>query len=150
MAKELLLTDLSTKEQTFIEALINNGGQVFKAAEEAGYNKTYATVLKKKLSKYIIEATQEHLALHAIKAADRVIASIDEEVPNNVRLNAANSLLDRVGLSKRELDTQPSIKANIFILPEKDKCTQEAKVLEHLSDIPGMKKLVNSNQSNQS
>lgn len=113
--------DLTEQENRFIEELILNGGNIGQAAADAGYAKTYAYALRNRLSKYIIDATKDYFAIHAVKAANRVIESIDGTMPNAVSLNAALSLLDRVGISKKDVEGDgQAVKANIFILPAKD------------------------------
>src|SRR5229473_3557835 len=56
-----------------------------------------------------------------VKAAAKIVNSMDAEMPNPIHLQAANSLLDRVGIIKRDFaeENRNVIKANIFILPEK-------------------------------
>jgi hypothetical protein len=114
------MNELTEQETKFIEALILNGGNLGAAAESAGYARNYGYALRSRLSKHIIDATKDYFAVHAIKAANRVIESIDNQMPNAVNLNAALALLDRVGISKKDLDSSETIKANVFILPAKD------------------------------
>ena len=116
------LVPLNDKEQSFVDALIANGGNLTQAAKTAGYHPAYSSTLRKRLTKHIIEATQDHFALHAPKAANRIIKAIDDEMPNNINVNAAIALLDRVGITKKDLTAEqgPKIQANIFILPAKE------------------------------
>lgn len=119
MQKELV--ELDDRERKFIEILLENGGKLQKAAEEAGFHPGYAYKLRDRLSKAIIQAAQEHLALNSVKAAQKVIDSIDAEMPNPIHLQAATALLDRVGIIKKDPNAEQgtTIKSNIFILPEK-------------------------------
>ena len=124
MSKELVLSD---REQAFIEALIKNGGKLQEAAEAANYHPMYAYRLRDRLAEYIPELTKNFLAFNSLKAAKHIVDSIDNENPNPVRLNAARDVLDRANVKAKEENNQPTIKANIFILPEK----REIKVIDH-------------------
>ena len=121
-------TELTIQENNFIENILN-GKTLKQAAELAGYGPTYGAALRKRLSKFIVEAAEEHLALHAIKAATTATDALDEDnIPNPVRLSAAWGILDRVGVIKKEQTQGPVIKANIFILPEKQAATIESTI----------------------
>jgi hypothetical protein len=113
--KEIVLSD---REETFINNLLE-GQNLETAAENAGYSAGYGYLLKRRLAKHIVEAAENNLAMHAIKASRKVVSSIDAEMPNPIHLQAANSLLDRVGIIKKDNIPVATIKANIFILPEK-------------------------------
>lgn len=128
MAKEIALTD---REQLFIDNLLENGGKVQLAAEAAGYSMPaqYGYVLRKRLAKEIAEATQQWLAFHGPKAAQKVIDTMDAEMPNPLQLAAAKDILDRAGVKVKEEVQQVSVKANIFILPEK-KMLEEIKIID--------------------
>lgn len=128
MANEL--APLNSQEEIFIDALLHNGGNIKKAGEVAGYADHYCYLLRKRLTKHIIEATQDYFAVNAPKAAHRVVESIDAEMPNANNLNAALALLDRVGIIKKDLTAEqgPKIQANIFILPAKEQYT----IIDHV------------------
>lgn len=110
---------LTDKQQMFVDALVSNGGKVKEAAEVAGIHWQYGYTLKKELARHIAEAAQAYLSLHAVKAVQKVIETMDAEMPNPVQLNAANSILDRAGVKAVQEEEKATIKANIFILPEK-------------------------------
>lgn len=111
-------TELTTQEENFIDLLLD-GNSVSKAASTAGYSAVYGYTLKKKLSKFIVEAAQDYLALHAIKAAKHAVDVLEDDMPNPIKLQAAWGILDRVGVIKKDNTPITTIKANIFILPEK-------------------------------
>jgi hypothetical protein len=85
---------------------------------------------KKKLNRYAgkvsrrIELAETHLSTHSAKAATRLTDLLDEDgtTPHsNIRLAAANSVLDRVGITKKDqLDINMKAMHGIFILPAKD------------------------------
>lgn len=121
MATELV--PITEREELFIDTLIENDGNVAKTARDLNFSSKYGYYLRNKLGQHIAAAAQEYLSMHTIKAAKFVVGTLDDELPNPIKLNAANSILDRGGvLPKKEIKEQeekPIIKANIFILPEK-------------------------------
>lgn len=122
-SKEVILND---REELFIQLLVENGGKVKDAAEEAGYDHKYAYVVRKRLAKYIAEAAQQYLSIQSVKAAKKIIDIMDEEMPNAIQLQAAQAVLDRAGVIKKDMNEgQINVqKANIFILPEKRESEQ--------------------------
>lgn len=110
---------LEEREEKFIEYLVWEGMLPQEAAAEAGYAANYGYALKKRLAKHIVAETEHYLALHAPKAARKMVDSIDNEMPNPVNLSAAKEVLDRVGVTRKDHIETTTIKANIFILPEK-------------------------------
>ena len=96
---------LTPQQDRFLEILFENGGQVTAAAVDAGYSRGSAAWLKSTLADEIIERTKTILATTAMKAANRVISTIDNPAPergDDLRLKAAESLLNRVGVAKQE------------------------------------------------
>ena len=79
---------------------------------------------KRNLKKEITELAETHLSTHSAKAATRLTDLLDEggTTPHsNIRLAAANSILDRVGIVKKDqLDVNMKALHGIFILPAKD------------------------------
>ena len=118
MSKELV--ELNEQEALFVELLFENEGNIKKAAEQAGFHPQYGYKLRNRLAKAITEASEQYLAVNSMKAAIKLVDSIDDPMPHPVNVSAAQAVLDRVGIIKKDpRDTQPIIKANIFILPEK-------------------------------
>lgn len=137
------LAELNDKERDFIDCLFQNGGCLYKAAEAAGYHPAYATALRKRLAPAIIEAAQENLAINALKASMKLTDAISEQMPNTAQLDAAKSVLDRVGVIKKEPQTTTQIQ-NIFLIPEKQwnrvesvEQEQSPSVLELIPKITG-------------
>ena len=96
---------LTPQQSHFLELLFENGGQVTAAAIDAGYSRGSAAWLKASLADEIIERTKTILATNAMKAANRVISTIDNPAPergDELHLKAAESLLNRVGVAKQE------------------------------------------------
>ena len=87
--KERVLTPQQTQ---FLELLFENGGNVTQAAVDAGYSRGSAQWLKQTLADEIIERTKNILSVNAIKAANRVVSTIDNPAPergDELRLRAA-------------------------------------------------------------
>ena len=74
---------------------------------------------------------ETHLSTHSAKAATRLTDLLDEDgtTPHsNIRLAAANSVLDRVGITKKDqLDINMKAVHGIFILPAKDGIDKDKK-----------------------
>lgn len=116
--------ELTTKQQTFLDNIVSCNGNLKQAAELAGYAPGSYTTIAKGLRKEIIEIAENIMASSAPQAAMKVVEMVtsDNPVPQaNVRLQAAQTLLDRVGLGKKdklEVDVQNS--QGLFILPAKE------------------------------
>ncbi len=96
---------MNPQQERFLELLFENGGQVTAAAVDAGYSRGSAAWLKSTLADEIVDRTKTILATNAMKAANRVIQTIDNPAPergDDLRLKAAESLLNRVGVAKQE------------------------------------------------
>ncbi len=114
---------LTPQQSHFLELLFENGGQVTAAALDAGYSRGSAAWLKSSLSDEIIERTKQVLATNALKAANRVITTIDNPAPergDELRLKAAESLLNRVGVAKQEqINHKVTAIHGVVLLPPK-------------------------------
>ena len=123
------LTDMQEK---FLDVLFGEAqGNPREAARIAGYSEhSYPKVIRN-LKKEIIELAETHLSTHSAKAATRLITLLDEDgtTPQaSIRLAAANSVLDRVGLTKKDqLDINMKALHGIFILPPKDGINKDKK-----------------------
>ena len=98
-------TKISEKEELFLSNLFSNGGQVVAAAVDAGYVKGSVGWLRNRLADEIIKRSKNLLASASVKATQRLINTIDSPEVNrgdDLRLKAAESLLNRVGLGKEE------------------------------------------------
>ena len=96
---------INDKEEQFLSNLFSNGGAVVAAAIDAGYSKGSVGYLRSKLADEIIQRSKNVLASASVKATNRLIQMIDTpEVTrgDDVRLKAAESLLNRVGLGREE------------------------------------------------
>ena len=116
------LTDMQEK---FLDVLFGEAqGNPREAAKLAGYSEhSYPKVIRN-LKREITELAENHLSTHSAKAATRLTNLMDEDgtTPHaSIRLAAANSVLDRVGIVKKDqLDISMKALHGIFILPPKD------------------------------
>ena len=116
------LTDMQEK---FLDVLFAEArGNPREAARLAGYSENSYSKVIRNLKKEITELAENHLLTHSAQAANRLIALLDEDgtTPQaSIRLAAANSILDRVGIVKKDqLDINMKALHGIFILPAKD------------------------------
>mgnify|MGYP003634031377 FL=1 len=116
--------ELTEKQQKFLDCLIQTGGDPKYAAELAGYAEgSYFQVIKS-LKNEIIELASHILAQSAPKAAMKLVQVLDSDEPipqANVKLQAAQTILDRTGLGKQDkLDVNVQSEGGaLFILPAK-------------------------------
>ena len=114
--------ELTEKQQSFLEHLVETQGDAKKAAELAGYKSHYHHVVKT-LKTEILELTQEVLANSAPRAAFKLVEIMDSTKPviqANNKLAAAQTLLDRVGVTKVDkVDVNHTVNSGIFLMPDK-------------------------------
>jgi hypothetical protein len=119
---------LTTKQQSFLDNLTVTGGDPKKAAELAGYSTHWHVV--KALKPQIIDMASTILAQSAPKAAQKLVDVMEsnEPIPQaSMRVQAAQTILDRVGLGKRDtLDVKHEVSGGVFILPAKEEVIIEA------------------------
>jgi hypothetical protein len=125
---------LTTKQQAFLDNLVDTKGNARKAAELAGYSSHYHQIVKS-LKSEILELTQEILANSAPKAAFKLVEILESERPviqASNKLAAAQTLLDRVGVSKVDkLDvTHKAAAGGIFLMPDKEPIQAEYTEIE--------------------
>ena len=114
-------------------------GDLKLSAELAGYSGNHYQVIQS-LKKEIVDLASDVLAREAPTAAFKLteVLKSDKPLPQaNVKLQAAQTILDRVGLGKKErLDVNHNVQGGIFILPEKQTIdiTAEDADYEDISD----------------
>ena len=126
--------ELTTKQQSFLDNLVSCNGDTKRAAELAGYAEGSYTSVVKALKTEIIELAENILAQNAPKASLKLVEVMDSTDPipqANVRLQAAQTLLDCVGLSKTDkLDVNLQTSNGLFILPAKKEVVIEGQYEE--------------------
>ena len=120
-SKDRVLTD---KQQKFLDCLIETNGNSKQAAELAGYSGSNHYQVVKSLKEEIIDLATDILANSAPQAAIKMvdIMNTDAPIPQIAnKLQAAQHILDRVGVVKKErLDVNHNLAGGgVFILPAK-------------------------------
>ena len=120
----IMKKELTTKQQTFLDNLVETGGDPKEAARLAGYSENGHWQVAHALKNEIIELASNILAHSAPKAAMKLVDIMDSNVPipqANMRLQAAQTILDRTGLGKQErLEVKHNVEGGLFILPAKE------------------------------
>ena len=123
--------ELTVKQQTFLDHLIETGGDPKKAAKLAGYSENGHWQVVQALKNEIIELASNILAQSAPKAAMKLVDVMESDNPipqANIRIQAAQTILDRTGLGKQErMDVNHKVEGGLFILPAKDEIIIDAK-----------------------
>ena len=123
--------ELTVKQQSFLDNLVDTGGDLKKAAELSGEAENGHWQVAKALRHEIIELASGILAQSAPKAAMKLVDIMDSEAPipqANVRMQAAQTILDRTGLGKKDtLDVHHKVEGGLFILPAKEEIIIDAK-----------------------
>ena len=126
--------ELTVKQKTFLDSLIECEGNAKQAAELAGYAEGSYTSVVKSLKKEILDIAEGILAQNAPKAAMKLVNIMDSDQPipqASIRLQAAQTLLDRVGISKTDkINVNVEGSNGIFILPAKSETVIEGEYEE--------------------
>ena len=101
----------------------SSGGDPKKAAELAGYAGNHWQVVRS-LKHEIIDLASNILAESAPQAALKLVEVMNSNKPvpqANVRLQAAQTILDRIGLGRTDrVDVNHTVQGGVFILPAKE------------------------------
>ena len=117
--------ELTIKQENFLTALFNNGGQVMAAIETAGYSPDSRGWLMRTVKDEIIDRAKNQLAGSSVKAINRLHEGLDADgtLPSgqmDIRMKASAEILDRVGIGKRqEMDIKGQIMHGVVMLPAK-------------------------------
>ena len=115
---------LTEQQENFLHALSGEAkGNISKALELAGYSPTSKSHVVDSLKEEIIEVANKILATSAPRASQKIVDILDSDDPIpqvSAKLQAAQTLLDRVGIAKRDKpDVTHTAVGGIFLLPEK-------------------------------
>ena len=121
---------LTKKQQKFLDCLIETSGNPKEAAEMAGYSKGSHYQVVVALKDEIIDLATNVLANSAPEAAFKLvdIMNTNRPIPQiQNKLQAAQTILDRVGVVKKErIDINHNASmGGVFILPAKEKEVKE-------------------------
>ena len=131
--------NLTEQQQKFLDALSGEAqGDIKAALQVAGYKDTSYYAVVKSLRQEIIDTANTILAHSAPKAAKKLVDVLesDEPIPQvNAKLQAAQTLLDRVGVAKKEsINVNHNHSGGIFILPDKEETIIDAEPVEVEND----------------
>ncbi len=124
--------EYTEKQEKFLDALYEDPlGNINNAMVKAGYKEgAGSTALVKSLQQEIVEIATLILARNAPKAANKLVDIMDSNTPipqANQKLNAAQSLLDRVGVIKEsKVSVDHTVTGGIFVMPAKEEITIDA------------------------
>ena len=129
---------LTEQQEKFLDALSSEAkGDINRALDIAGYRPGASYAVINSLKDEIIDVATKILAKSAPQASNKLVEILnsDDPIPQvNAKLQAAQTLLDRVGVAKRDkLDVTHNAGNGIFILPEK-KPTIEAEDVEVIDE----------------
>ena len=114
---------LTEKQEDFLNNVIETKGNLKLSAELAGYSGNHYQVIQS-LKQELVDLASDVLAKEAPSAAFKLVdvLTTNKPIPQaNVKVQAAQTILDRVGLGKKErLDVNHNVQGGIFILPEKE------------------------------
>ena len=128
------------KQELFLTALYEDvSGNINNAMVKAGYKEgAGSTALVRSLQQEIIEIATLILARSAPKAANKLVEIMDSNVPipqANQKLNAAQGLLDRVGVIREsKVTVDHSVTGGIFVMPAKEELIIEATDAEVINE----------------
>ena len=131
---------LTEQQQTFLSALaVQAKGDINKALDIAGYKETSYYNVINNLKEEIVDVATKILAKSAPQASQKLVEILnsDDPIPQvNAKLQAAQTLLDRVGVAKRDkIDVMHTSTGGIFLIPEKGKLIDgKAEEVEIIND----------------
>ena len=123
LAEKSRKKELTEMQQIFLDNVVTTGGDLKKAAELAGYKGNHYQVIKS-LKDELVDMAQNLLANNAPKAAMKLVEVMESDRPvpqASSKLQAAQTILDRVGVAKTErLNIDHNVSGGLFILPQKE------------------------------
>ena len=123
LAEKSRKKELTEMQQIFLDNVVTTGGDLKKAAELAGYKGNHYQVIQS-LKDELVDMAQNLLAHNAPKAAMKLVEVMDSDRPvpqASSKLQAAQTILDRVGVAKTErLNIDHNVSGGLFILPQKE------------------------------
>ena len=129
--------NLTAKQQSFLDNIVATEGDFKKSAELAGYSGNHYQILKS-LKQEVVDLASDVLARSAPKAAFKLIEMVDSDRPvpqASQKLAAAQTILDRVGVSKTDrVEVNHNVQGGIFVLPAKDEVIIESNDYENIYD----------------
>jgi hypothetical protein len=120
--------ELTEKQQSFLDYVVETGGDLKKSAELAGYKSNHYQVIQS-LKEELVDLAQNLLAQNAPQAAFKLVEIMTSDRPFpqvNSKLQAAQTILDRVGVTKTDkVSVDHNVSGGLFILPQKNSIVLE-------------------------
>lgn len=120
-------TPTNDKQVKLLDLLVAGTRTVGEAAEEAGYDESYAYHILREYKEYFMDRVLGKIVLSAPAAANTIIEGLRELDPIKAltlkaRFDFAKDILDRGGFAKRDkMDVTVEGVGGLFILPAKEK-----------------------------
>jgi phage terminase small subunit len=121
--KAVALRPITRRQRDLVEAYVANGGNLTKAAEEAGYaagnsgrTSAWKAMKTPHVQQYLMQVTAEAFGKHAAMAVHRVAGLANKAKSEYVQLQAAQDLLDRAGfkpVDRSQIQVAGDIKVSI-------------------------------------
>ena len=115
--------EIKAEHELFIEHFLECGN-VYEAAEKAGFDRSAGRRLFKKLKERIQSELEDDMVMSQVQAMKVVKDSMGSKAidpKQEIRLRAAESVLDRGGLTKKNtLELGGSVLPAVMVLPAKD------------------------------
>ena len=128
---------LTEKQEKFLENVIETKGNLKLSAELAGYSGNHYQIIQS-LKQELVDLASDVLARSAPKAAFKLIEMVESDRPvpqASQKLAAAQTILDRVGVSKTDrVEVNHNVQGGIFVLPAKDEVIIESNDYENISN----------------
>lgn len=114
---------IPAEHELFIQYFLESDGDVRGSAKKAGFDPTYGYALFNKYKERIIDEMSTRLVMlqmKAINVLDKSMGEDAEKFKQDVRLKAADSVLDRGGLVKKSgVEVSATALPAIMVLPAK-------------------------------
>lgn len=131
--------ELTETEELFL-AYLEDAPSVAAVAREMDINKTTAYRMYNRLKDVIVDRARANLAMGALKAAGTAVDLLDADASTEkgeLRLAAAEKIMDRVGLTKHtNVEVQVESENGLFILPAKVAIDASEALEDDEDDIP--------------
>ena len=113
---------LNETEELFL-AYLENAPSIAQVAREMEINQSHAYQMYTKLKDVILDRARDNLALSSLKAVNTTVSLMDADASTEkgeLRLAAAEKIMDRVGLTKHtSVEVRMESENGLFILPAK-------------------------------
>lgn len=115
--------EIKAEHEIFMDAFIDTG-DLRQAAVQAGFEASHGRALFRKLRERIQNRLEDEMAIRQVKALHTIDDSMGAkavDAKQDIRLRAAESVLDRAGMSRKQsLDVTASELPAVMILPAKE------------------------------